>query len=290
MADNTIDWGQGANTNSISWGSGASNNTNGWGVIHEMSYGHPETDLVGDGVVPPVNPFDNASVVFSLRDIFGTGNAVARVRRDSDNTEQDFTATELTDGTLLAFVGAGSGFVSTWYDQKNTNNLTQSTSTQQPRIVNNGVLVLINNKATLEFDGVDDIFVTTQNIRSFYSVISRNTSADFMGTTNQRIIFNSTIFNWQEKQFNTSISSQNNTQYLISFNDTSVGQFFLNNTEYFDTGNYNQGTEILNRIGGNDNGSVFFRGYFQEFIVFDSDESSKVTDIQTNINNFYNIY
>jgi hypothetical protein len=53
MADNTIDWGQGANTNSINWGSGASNNTNGWGVIHDMSYGHPETDLVG---IPPTPP------------------------------------------------------------------------------------------------------------------------------------------------------------------------------------------------------------------------------------------
>jgi len=35
------------------------------------------------------------------------GSAVVRVRRSSDNTEQDFTATEITDGTLTTFTGIG---------------------------------------------------------------------------------------------------------------------------------------------------------------------------------------
>jgi len=54
----------------------------------------------------PSNPFADATLAFSLRDL-GLGNVtnVVSVRRSSDNTEQDFTATEITDGTLLDFVG-----------------------------------------------------------------------------------------------------------------------------------------------------------------------------------------
>ena len=199
MADNTIDWGQGANTNSISWGSGASNNTNGWGVIHEMSYGHPETDLVGDGVVPPVNPFDNASVVFSLRDIFGTNNAVVRVRRDSDNTEQDFTASELTDGTLLAFVGGGNGFVSTWYDQKNSNNAIQTTSTLQPIIVSLGVILTDGGNPTINFtDSTRKLafnqVITGTSPRSMFFVNKPNTANNVAGE-NCLISLNDTVGN-----------------------------------------------------------------------------------------------
>lgn len=48
MPTNTINWGQGAASNSIGWGAGASNNNINWGKIHAESYGHDETNLVGD--------------------------------------------------------------------------------------------------------------------------------------------------------------------------------------------------------------------------------------------------
>ena len=48
MPNNTINWGQGAANNSIGWGQGATNNTRDWGWIHSRSYGHDETNLVGD--------------------------------------------------------------------------------------------------------------------------------------------------------------------------------------------------------------------------------------------------
>jgi hypothetical protein len=45
--NNTIDWGQGAVNNDIGWGQAAANNSIDWGYIHQFSYGHPETNLVG---------------------------------------------------------------------------------------------------------------------------------------------------------------------------------------------------------------------------------------------------
>ena len=58
-----------------------------------------------------------------------------RVRRSSDNTEQDC----LTVAEAVTFCGAGSGFAVTWYDQNGSNDVTQATTSLQPRIVNSGV-------------------------------------------------------------------------------------------------------------------------------------------------------
>jgi len=70
------------------------------------------------------------------------GQPVVRVRRDSDNIEVDLTTPELTDGTLLAFTGAGSGYVRTIYGQDvNSINLNQSDPVKQRKIVDSGVLV-----------------------------------------------------------------------------------------------------------------------------------------------------
>jgi hypothetical protein len=64
-----------------------------------------------------------------------------RVRRSSDNTEQDigFTGDALDTTSLASFVGANNGHVVTWYDQSgNGNNVTQSSTGLQPRVVNSG--------------------------------------------------------------------------------------------------------------------------------------------------------
>ncbi len=98
-----------------------------------------------------------ASAAYGLRRLYGswTGAAI-RVRRSSDNAEIDigFIREGLDVVTLLAFVGSGSGFVTTWYDQSgNGNNATQTTAGQQPRIVNSGVLDIANGKPAIRFNG-----------------------------------------------------------------------------------------------------------------------------------------
>lgn len=88
-----------------------------------------------------------AFAAFSVRDIgVGALGAVMRVKRDSDNAEQDFTATQITDGTLTTFTGTGgsdNGYVHTWYDQTgNGRHMTSSgTLTRNPHIVKAGVLL-----------------------------------------------------------------------------------------------------------------------------------------------------
>ncbi len=70
--------------------------------------------------------------------------ALFSVQRSSDSTAQDIYGNpdgSLDTVSLLAFVGAGSGFIKTWYNQTgNFNHLTQSTVANMPRIVASGVI------------------------------------------------------------------------------------------------------------------------------------------------------
>ena len=70
------------------------------------------------GVVPLLDTYTGAAAAYSLRNLSSSTTNVVRVRRSSNDDEQDFTASEVSGGALATFVGAGNdGFVTTWYDQ-----------------------------------------------------------------------------------------------------------------------------------------------------------------------------
>lgn len=102
---------------------------------------------------------------YSLRKIVAAyaGPAV-NVRRSSDNTTQDigFDADGNLDTTaLLAFVGSGDGFVSTWYDQSgNGHNVTQATAAAQPQIVAAGAVESKSGVPTVAFNGTQVLSAT----------------------------------------------------------------------------------------------------------------------------------
>jgi hypothetical protein len=104
----------------------------------------------------------NSAAAYSLRKLRSayTGPAI-RVRRSSDNAEVDigFTVSgNLDTGTLVAHVGSGSGFVTTWYDQSgNGRNATQTTAGSQPSIVVNGAIITQGGRPAIRFDGINDI-------------------------------------------------------------------------------------------------------------------------------------
>jgi hypothetical protein len=120
------------------------------------------------------------SAAYSLRqlDVAYAGKAV-KVRRSSDNTTLDigFLASgELDTAALLAFAGAGSAYVDTWYDQSgNALNAVQATVAKQPQIVNAGVVNTINGRPTVIFDGA-----AVQTL-SAPSSISFATGATYLG-------------------------------------------------------------------------------------------------------------
>jgi hypothetical protein len=105
-----------------------------------------------------LDTYSGAAGAYSLRKLSSTysGSAI-RVRRSSDNAEQNigFDGSGNLDTTALTtFVGAGNGFVTTWYDQSgNSYNVTQTTASSQPKIVNSGTVLLSNTKPIIQTDG-----------------------------------------------------------------------------------------------------------------------------------------
>lgn len=108
--------------------------------------------------------FDGAAAAYSLRTPQSSSytGPLIRVRRSSDNAEANIGAVLIADANgnrwldttaLLAFCGAGNGFVTTWYDQSgNARNATQGTAATQPRIVNSGVVETFNGRPSVFFN------------------------------------------------------------------------------------------------------------------------------------------
>ena len=255
-----------------------------------------------------LDTYPNAAVAYSLRKLRTayTGSAI-RVRRSSDNAEQDiaFSGNVLDTASLLTFCGAGNGFVTTWYDQSgNTKNATQSTAINQPRIVSAGNLDLVNGKVAVLGDGVNDTLRNTtlslSNPSSIFTVV------DKIGTTGNFGLFSSgaslagaftlttTGYTFYQNGASFSPAYVNNNQSLLVAKTTLTGtdwEFYGNDTTVIN-GGQNIGTTIGSQVSLFDRGGASSRVnmYMQECIVWNSDQMTNRTGIQTEINTYYSIY
>ncbi len=96
---------------------------------------------------------------YALRRLYsGYNGPLINVRRSSDNSARDVyydSEGNLDVADLLSFVGTGSGYVTTWYDQSGgLHNVTQSTAINQPQIVNLGSVYIQNSMPSLYFNSL----------------------------------------------------------------------------------------------------------------------------------------
>jgi hypothetical protein len=266
--------------------------------------------------------YPSAAAAYSVRKLrtLYTGNAI-RVRRSSDNAEQNigFTALGNLDTTsLTSFCSGTNGFVTTWYDQSgNARNATQTTAANQPQIVSSGSVLTLNSKPSLQFDGTNDglftanIVYTTNNILGvavaktnnnlvvqvivsqndfFVTPTGRSTLLAIDGATSKGQFFFNNGTSYSTLSANT---IANNTQFLM-LNYSSANNYYasLNGSsgnlgttgQTFTPASTNMGIGIQPSISG------FLNGNIQEAIVYNSDQISNKTGIETNINTYYAIY
>jgi len=83
-----------------------------------------------------LDQYSGARAAYSLRTLRPDySGPVVRVRRASDNAEQDFTASQVGDGTLAGFLSGANAFVTTFYDQSgNGRDATQAVASDQPQM------------------------------------------------------------------------------------------------------------------------------------------------------------
>jgi hypothetical protein len=277
-----------------------------------------------------LDAFPNAAVAFSLRKLRKdyTGDCI-EVRRSSDNALQNisFLNGELDTASLLSFVGAGSGFVRTWYDQSgNARNATQTTNANQPRIVNSGVLDVENAKPSLLFDGTNHSFSIANFQTSTYVDVSFFSLIRTSDNTPLRTIFSKYVTSGNQRSFLFSIrgdrwsinfssnglisigrvdstdnppSGQNIFSSILKMNTSGVVNkvnFFRNTNvtakTVVDNNNHNSlfNPNVPFEIGSFNGGSNYFLGFMQEIIFYESDQTSERLGIETNINKHYNVF
>jgi len=252
--------------------------------------------------------YGGASAAYSLRDIGANGGPVVNVTRSSDEVRQDFSAVQIVDGTLEAFIGAGNnGTIKKWYDQSG-NGLDLNAPTdvsKEPTIVSSGTLITDNGKPAFSANSSEYFTIPgtdTVEAKAFYLVLNvagsdpevardvmgmRSGSLNFMRFNSgdgEQVKWNGTghIFDStaedQQIIINVDIDSSNNLRY---FEDGSQS----GTTKTGSTGNFKM-QRFLRRATNVDE----FKGKVQEAIFFDTDVSADRTDITNELNAYYGAF
>jgi hypothetical protein len=278
-----------------------------------------------------LDEYPGAAAAYSLRRLSGSyGGPLIKVRRSSDNTEQDIFPLgngSLDTTSLLSFVGANNGFVTTWYDQSgNGNNAAQGTAASQPQIVASGIALSQNGKPSLVFDGSNDSFLSTTAIDPLFitAVNTPNTTAEYvtiMGAdsatagssgsfyfqyatpTRTARFGRKTITDSSAPTFLATSNRQeaNNTTNLMTVTRTSTTIALYTNDIVRGTGT--TAATSLAPLGGTDGGRFrimgayysnsvtdFASGNLTELIAYTSDQSTNRAAINNNINTYYSLY
>ena len=249
-----------------------------------------------------LDTFSGAAAAYSLRNLQGRSgkdSAIVRVRRSSDNTESDFTATEVSDGTLAAWVGAGNdGFVRTWYDQSgNSQDAIQLTAANQPKIVDSASgLILENGKPGVSFDGSDDFLqaasVSVSQPATIVTVVKKlNPSHYFDGATSRITLFGSTteLYLIAGASQIGPVNINTAAQFLFFVTADTTDAVFANSSQQL-SGNAGSAALTSLLLGRQTTGLNYANQTMQDFIIYPNNQSANRASIEANINAHYSIY
>jgi hypothetical protein len=258
-----------------------------------------------------LDTYPNAAAAYSVRKLRAayTGSAI-KVRRSSDNTEQDIAFTALGNldtSSLTSFCSGTNGFVTTWYDQSgNSNNAVQTTAANQPQIVSSGSVINVNSKPSLLSDGTNDSFTITSisTLLTNYTLfnVGKRSAAGvkYFGMAGGTSPGQGHLF-WSDNKFyfQKGIGILSSTSTLATANQqimTGIDlQSTANNTQYVNgsviastytaftlTRSYDKLFQLET--------TNFSSGNTQEIILWLSDQTSNLSGINTNMNTYYGIY
>jgi len=110
----------------------------------------------------------NIKAAFSTSKLFSSSTNCVRLRRDSDDTEQDFGFVDgiIDTESIITFVGAGNAYLVKWYDQSvNAAHYEQHTAVNQPKLKLNS----LNGLPSLEFNGSTSFMTSGSFIDSSFN-------------------------------------------------------------------------------------------------------------------------
>jgi len=277
---------------------------------------------------PLLDTYTGAAAAYSLRllDSTYTGSAV-QVQDTVGGATQDIGFNvfgELDTVSLAAYGGSNDVFVATWYDQSgNSNDATQPTSTSRPKIYDGttGTVVDNNGKPTLSFINdnlalTNELFLRSNAPDAFLiSLVAEGTEGTSNGEYFGGITSSSTNFfatygstnNYRWRHTNDAGTGNVNTSFAYPSPAPVVGEMSLLNLYIESSTKKMQFNGQQLTISGNTawsstsdykfNLGVIGRSYARELnlqvselVVWPNQSSTDLSEIQTNINDFYSIY
>ena len=275
-----------------------------------------DVDFSGDGIVTAdltsfeglLDLYPNAAAAYSVRLLKSdyTG-ALVRIRKDTaGQPEKDFypdSNNELSlnssDGgtTLGSWIGSNNGYIVSFYDQSGNNlDLTQSSASAQPQILSSGALITDNGKVSAQLTGNEEFIKAISwnaNLYAQFSVMSNSSSGSLITLDNGSIWLRdngSAMFaQYSGNFFNATLTTTQ--QAIYQGYDGSNHLYNRNNgVENLSAATTAQGTVTELSMFARRSGVNRVSGKFQEAIFYLSDQSSNISGIQTNQNDFYSIY
>jgi hypothetical protein len=268
-----------------------------------------------------LDTYTGAAVAYSAARRLATAytGPLIRVRRSSDNTEQDIGYTSgnvLDESALTSFVGANNGFVTTWYDQSgNGKDASQSTAAAQAQIISSGTVIKLTGTGTAKpcldfifgnYYSTSDISINAGQKFTSIHVDLRPFQGRGFWMSGDANPFN-VVHYWEDNAYITSknysgsldliyqyyptrvynivtgLSLDSNTSSSIRFNGTALSGAY---TTIPGLSSNNKFNTLGRRAGGSD----YTVSKVQEFILYLSDKTSTISGIEGNINTFYGVY
>ena len=253
---------------------------------------------------PLLDTYSGAAAAYSLRLLDSSYvGALVEVYNGSSYADIGFDVFgELNTVALADHCGSNDGFVSKWYDQSgNTNTAAQTNTANMPKIYDGTTGVITENgKPSMDMSvGLCHLYYNSvllsqplsffmtgnngsQNYAAFFDSYSDTTNrVRFFDGNNVRDVFAGTSLTYTSSNslyaLRTAIVDSTNSSVHFNGSQKASGDAGTNDYRFGRIGNWNgsNGTQLLR---------------LQEFIIYESNQSSNRTNIETNINTFYNIY
>ena len=308
---NTIDWGKIYET--TNFGSGRTDNTIDWGITYK--------DLGSAGGSGLLDTYSGAVVAYSLRKLRSDyeGNAIRVTPDGSTFTDIGFDASGNLDTASLP--SDSNLYVSTWYDQAASNNLVMTSLASMPVIKSSGSVIEVNSKPAVSFATGREMRVNSDStpFGNQIDITSKNlthilvTDLETDPALREYMLTGSSSSNgrWQFRAsggdnftyqsggqsfffgyggFNVNLFDPN--IFIVTHGDVGGSVKFYQNAENPKTyGGIVNGTgqHQMWRIAGSLSTNVSTQK-MAEYVLFDVDYDSSVSDINTAVNNYYGTY
>lgn len=262
------------------------------------------------GFIPLLDEYSNSTAAYALRKMKKDATASIRVRRSSDDAEQDigFAANNLDTTSLASFLGATDGFIVTWYDQSgNGKNATQSTKAYQAKVYDSstGVLYYPGTNKVVAYKAADNggyaisSAVSMKSIFWVNRVIALGGYGVFGGTSFSSVAgsYLNYLGSGGDFSMDGNAVSDVGVIQINEYNTTTGGDVtagILVDDNMISSVIYNPGDPATTSVNlfsvAANSATAGLRGYYSELVVFSDDKTADRGGIRQSIDNYYGFF